>query len=533
MIRQSLPAVFLLFAASPGTSLAGQDPSNNIWNSAQRGQFENVRDLLDGNPALRDARDDDQRTPLHLATRYGHLDIVKLLLARGAAPDRAAYNQFTPLHMAVHFNRRQILDLLLQQQVDVNAKTSFGLRVVDLAARDNRPQLLERLLERGAADTLYVAACRGDLQRTKELLKPAGTTVTREALLQAIRRGHAEVSAAMLPRLRNPQMMMNMVLHPVLFEATEHVTVVQALIAAGEDPAERADQQGMTRIESGATVLHVAAARGHLETVGHLLTLDAFTDRDVASLSGRTPAHEAAAAGHLSSLQALHKHGASLVATDKRGRTCVHFAAEAGHAKVLLWLVQQGKVLHGHDDAGRSALALATKGIHPTEKRVKQRIEAAWVLVRHGVPVDLTSAAVIGDTASAKALLESEPELAKTKGLLVRAISFGSKDIVALLLDAGCDVNTRDERKTSALHWCALWRQPACAQLLIDRGADVHASNKFGYTPLHDAARANCAPVAKLLLAADANPDALDKEGKAPRQHLNSYSSEEIRTLLK
>lgn len=505
----------------------------NIWDAAQNGQLDRVRAMLEGNPDRLNARDSDKRTALHLAIRYGHMDVVKLLLARGAAPDLRAYNNFTPLYMAVSCNRPQIFELLLQQEIDLDTKTSFGRTAVDVAAQNNRPKMVERLFAKGAAYTLFTAACRGDKNRVATLLKPADAQVTRETMLEAIHRGHAEIAVMLLPKLQNPIARMNMTKHPLLFEASKHAEVVKALVAAGEDPQERCDGQGMSRIGHGASLLHVAAERGHLDTVAYLLTLEAFADRDVISSSGRTPAHDAAASGQLAALQMLHGHGASLLVKEKRGRTCVHFAAESGYAHVLRWLVTQGHVLHDHDNAGCSALALATKGIHATEKRAKQRIEAAWVLVRHGVTVDLHSAAVIGDTASAKAMLETKPELAKTKALLVRAISFGSKDIVALLLDAGCDVNVLDERKTSALHWTALWRQAECAQLLIDRGADVHAANKFGYTPLHDAARADCVPVAKVLLAAGAKLDAKDLKGKTPRDHLTSYSSGALRKLLK
>jgi ankyrin repeat protein len=52
---------------------------------ATRGDFDACKILLDSG-ALVDIRDGDGYTQLHAATLQGHLDVVKLLLARGSDP---------------------------------------------------------------------------------------------------------------------------------------------------------------------------------------------------------------------------------------------------------------------------------------------------------------------------------------------------------------------------------------------------------------------------------------------------------------
>jgi uncharacterized protein len=52
---------------------------------ATRGDFEACRVLLDSG-ALVDIRDGDGYTQLHAAAEQGHLEVVKLLLARGSDP---------------------------------------------------------------------------------------------------------------------------------------------------------------------------------------------------------------------------------------------------------------------------------------------------------------------------------------------------------------------------------------------------------------------------------------------------------------
>lgn len=526
MIRHTLLALSFVVASMPAQR------QDTIWMHARYGRIDALRKMLDADPKLLDRKDGDERTPLHLAARWGRLDIVKLLLARGAAPDEKAYNRFTPLHMAIMFGRREILELLLEQKVDVNAKTAFDRTPVDLAIEHKQKPLMELLLKHGAHYGIYSAACRGDAERIRKLLKEKPETITREMALQAIRRGHAEAAALLAPLVVDRPAINMEIREPLLFDATAHLDVVKALIASGQDPAERNESRFSSRTTPSSTLLHVAARNGHTETLAFLLGLDDFEDRDLRNAAQQTPAHEAAKNGRLAALQLLHASGADLEAKDRGGRTAVHHAASSGHPKLLAWMTTKGIVLHAPDKAGRTPLALATKGIHPTEKRVKQRLEAAWTLVRHGVKVDLRSAAVIGDTIGAKTLLEQDPELVKEKGLLVRALSFGNKDIVALLLDAGADVQELDERKTTPLHWCASWNQPEIAKLLLARGADVHAQNRFGYTPLHEAARAHCTSVAKVLLDAGAKRDVKDKEGKVPLALCNDYTPKELRALL-
>lgn len=57
---------------------------NSVHGFAVNGNASGLRLLLDGDPSLVNARDEFEYTPLHLAADRGHLDIVRLLLSRGA-----------------------------------------------------------------------------------------------------------------------------------------------------------------------------------------------------------------------------------------------------------------------------------------------------------------------------------------------------------------------------------------------------------------------------------------------------------------
>ena len=66
------------------------------------------------------------RTALHYAAGCGHKDIVKLLLAKGAAVNEHADTGYTPLHVASGRSQRDIAELLVARGADVNAQDLRG-----------------------------------------------------------------------------------------------------------------------------------------------------------------------------------------------------------------------------------------------------------------------------------------------------------------------------------------------------------------------------------------------------------------------
>ena len=50
-----------------------------------------------------DGRDSDEDTALYKACRYGHVDIVKYLLANGANTELKEYNNWTPLQLTCKY----------------------------------------------------------------------------------------------------------------------------------------------------------------------------------------------------------------------------------------------------------------------------------------------------------------------------------------------------------------------------------------------------------------------------------------------
>jgi ankyrin repeat protein len=70
---------------------------------------------------------------------------------------------------------------------------------------------------------------------------------------------------------------------------------------------------------------------------------------------------------------------------------------------------------------------------------------------------------------------------------LIDAVTDGKVDLVAALLDAGADVNGRNERGETPLSYACAYNQLEAARLLVARGAEINSIDRHEYTPLDHA----------------------------------------------
>lgn len=127
----------------------------------------------------------------------------------------------------------------------------------------------------------------------------------------------------------------------------------------------------------------------------------------------------------------------------------------------------------------------------------------AEYLLGQGAPLDICTAAMLGQIDDVKALLAEAPELSGATGA----------HNIPLMFFAALSDNTD------------------IAQTLYDAGADVNAG-EGGNTPLHGAAVFGHMNALRWLLAHDANPYAVDYEGKTPLERAQDNGHAEAAALL-
>lgn len=114
---------------------------------------------------------------------------------------------------------------------------------------------------------------------------------------------------------------------------------------------------------------------------------------------------------------------------------------------------------------------------------------------------------------------------------LMHAAYAGTTAMMNALIDAGADVNAKNRRRATALHWAVA--DAAKVRMLLIGGADINAKTVEGRTPLHLAASQPAgAPIVQLLVEASADVDARALVGTTPLFAAAGASVEAARLLL-
>jgi ankyrin repeat protein len=124
----------------------------NLFEASAAGEFDTVANLVYVHPEAINFYSEDGFTPLGLACYFGHYEIARYLVSKGADVNMPSNNGFQvyPLHSAAAGNYTDIASMLMENNADVNVKQQAGATALHSAAQNGNIDLLILLLSHGA-----------------------------------------------------------------------------------------------------------------------------------------------------------------------------------------------------------------------------------------------------------------------------------------------------------------------------------------------------------------------------------------------
>ena len=281
------------------------------------------------------------------------------------------------------------------------------------------------------------------------------------------------------------------------------------------------------------TALLSAVAGGHPDVVEVLI--DVGADVKAKGRGGHSPLECASLCGDVVSVKMLVAAGADVCVSDNDGTTCLILASALGHTETVRYLVSLKDVdvnhaddenntalqcafsralLEGHRDVVQVLIDAGADMETKVEKRNKRtpllvasalvKLDMVETLVRSGANMRatdgdtdmcLTLAARCGHTEIVRYLAGLKDVEVNHKGIdnhtaLYIALLEGHLDVVQVLIDAGADMETKDEKRKNRtpLLVASTLGKLDMVKMLVRSGAEVRATAKDGDTCLSLAA---------------------------------------------
>lgn len=391
----------------------------------QEGDAANVAALLTSGADPNYKSSYDSQTPLSAAARKGSLEVVKLLLSRGAKDDDGV------AFIAAYETGNTDIEKLLQQAASPTPKALSRLLSVAIRKGDTaRAQsLITSGIDAAGLDAALVLAVNQYVERVEviRLLLDKGARVNqpdlyRTPLMLAAGKGHIETVKLLLARGADVNATAKEDITALTIAVqSNNVTVVRLLLTAGAD----AKARNLLYLAAGAP--WVAEGDENQEpgpTSKEVLQLLLDTGAIAKSPEGDSALR---VANSLEKVKLLLAGGANPNTKGSYGSTPLIVAADRGNSQIVEALLSAGADVNAQKPEGDSALLVLFK---PRYRRREISVEQYPVLVRtllRAKNINVNTQNKNGETA------------------LMRAVRLGNIESVRLLLGAGANTNAADK----------------------------------------------------------------------------------------
>jgi len=384
------------------------------------------------------------------------LNVVSMLVSKGADVNLRDEHGDTPLHIAVMLNRTpESFQILLNSGGDVHIRNITGKTPLYIAVQENRLPLISLLLSSGAE--IFAADNNGITPFDISAKANDGTynlMITKDTVNQRDSSGNTMLHSAVKNRAKSEQI--------------GRILDQRALVDS--------------RNRDGDTALHIAVRMNQRETGEYLLTRGA----NIFSLNsaGESPLFLALSSD---SIREWIINPTTIVAKDGLGNNMLHYAVEWGLNNVIPIMIKNGVNIDSQNATGQTPLFIATKR---------------------------------DSTSTIKIFIENNANLNirdnQGNSALHAAVRWNAVNSISYLIASGLEINASSLNGNTPLHDAVILNLPEIETLLIKKGANLESRNIDGNTPLMEAIRCGLTSSVEILIANGADTSCRNTNGDTP-----------------
>ena len=492
------------------------------------------------------ARDFNLQTPLHEASAKGYKKVVEILVNEDAAIDAQDSDLQTPLfHPLFHWlsqtsrtsqaDHMDIIKLLVDKGADINAKDRYGNVPLHFAINNEcSKEKVQLLLKLGG----NISALNHD-HKTPLLLALERRSPLASVLISSV----TKIEDAKDRYGNTP-------LHSAIMNdcSEEHVQLLMKL--GGDINALNHDHK---------TPLMIALEKRSPLTSVLISSITNLEDLDLSKLPTMS---QAISKGYLEFAQVLHKLGKSVLFKDEDGNNILHLAMQQTNIEVPKWLLSLNGVknlINAFNHNQKSPLVLAIENKSPMASilmdnvvNIKKDLDltklptmskaisgghVGYLQLLHNLGKNVLIKDDDGNNILHLAVKQDNVEVPKwllsLKGVkslindtnhqsltpIHEAVKNSNLKAIKLLIKHGAKVNSKNESNVTPLHSAAMKTNIEIVEILIKNGSKINAQDKNGYTPMHCAAMKVQVEIIRLLWKHGGDTNIKDKSGRTPLQY--------------
>ncbi|XP_029000965.1 ankyrin repeat and death domain-containing protein 1A isoform X4 [Betta splendens] len=302
---------------------------------------------------------------LLLASWFGHLKILQILVSYGAKINSENKEGLSMLHCAAQRGHITVLEFIMEdlENICLDRVDKSGKTALHLAAENGHFEVVEFLIGMGCTHGLkdkdentaaHLAAQRGFTELLQMLLETGVEVdeVNREgltALHLAADGGHCECVKQLLDSGCNVNAQTNKQVTALHYAAQRGFDRTVSLLLDAGISINAVDSQHNT-------ALHLSVFNNHTEVVRQLVNADC--DLNITDKRKQTALHIAAEHGWQDLAEMMLISGVNLNLTDKQGKTCVEVAARGNHVILVDMIIKADRFYKwekDHMDGGQDS----------------------------------------------------------------------------------------------------------------------------------------------------------------------------------